>query len=136
MLTRSEPSVSAWPTSLEDPKLPRSPELADLAAITDLILGKYAAMLKTPKCYMYYVTTGQWTGDAVLAARRASVIDDLTQLAIFEHPEMTCAGAAELHRAYRATKSSYHFALSCLIGVWKSQRPRALFSRYWLSSVL
>ena len=89
----------------KEPKLPRSAELNALAAVTDLILGKYAAILKPPKCYLYYVTTGQWIGDPVLEARRTSVVSDLTQLSIFEHPEMICAGAAELHRAYRATKS-------------------------------
>jgi len=89
----------------KQPKLPRSPEVQDLAAITDNILGKYAAILKSPKCYLYYVTVGQWTGDAVLEGRRASVVSDLKGLAIFDSPQMICAGAAELHRAYQATKS-------------------------------
>jgi hypothetical protein len=87
------------------PKLVRSSEVQNLAEITDLILGKYAAILKPPKCYMYYVTTGQWIGDQNLEARRAGVVADLKQLSIFENPEMLCMGATDLHRAYRATKS-------------------------------
>jgi hypothetical protein len=88
-----------------NPKLSRSPEITDLAAITDTIVGTYAAILRPPKCYLYYVTTGQWVSDTNLVARRDGVIADLKALAIFENPEMFCIGATELHAAYRITKS-------------------------------
>jgi hypothetical protein len=87
------------------PKLPRCPEIVALAEIMDLIVGKYAAKLRPPKCYMYYVTTGIWTNDANLVARRNSAIDDVKALAIFKSPDFICVGATELHQAYRLTKS-------------------------------
>lgn len=88
-----------------EPKLARSQQVTDLAAITDLILGRHAAILRPPKCYLYYVTTGIWTDDQNLEGRRQSVISDLKQLNIFEKPEMFCIGGTDLHKAYRATKA-------------------------------
>jgi len=87
------------------PKLPRTEEIKNLSEITDLIVGKYAAILRPPKCFLYYVTTGNWQDDANLVARRDGVAADVKALAIFERPEVFCIGATELHRAYQVTKS-------------------------------
>jgi hypothetical protein len=36
-----------------------------------------------PSCRIYYVTTGKWTGDRNLEARRQGVIEDLSNENIF-----------------------------------------------------
>jgi hypothetical protein len=87
------------------PKLPRSAEIQALAEITDLVLGEYAPVLRSSKCFLYYVTTGLWTSDANLVGRRDNVVEDLMALSIFDAPQMFCVGAAELHDAYRRTKN-------------------------------
>ena len=87
-----------------DPKLPRSAEVAAAAEITSAIF-KYAGIMKAPKAYLYYVTTGLWNNDAALVARRDAVIDDIKALALFHQPEMQCVGATELQAEYRRTQA-------------------------------
>ncbi|WP_158511754.1 AIPR family protein [Sphingobium sp. TKS] len=89
----------------KSPKIPRSVEVSNLSAITDVIIGEYAAILKPPRCHVYYVTTGQWVNDPHLVARRDAAIQDIKNLSIFENPDIFCMGATELHGAYRRTKS-------------------------------
>lgn len=89
----------------KQPKLPRGADISSLAEITDTILGDFAHILKPPRCYVYYVTTGQWTGDEHLVGRRDGVVEDIQALSIFERAEMTCVGASELHAIYRKTKA-------------------------------
>src|SRR5206468_353541 len=74
------------------PKMPRSDPLQSMADITDLILGEYAPILRVSKCFLYYVTTGQWTEDANLCARRDLVVEDLKAQAIFDDPQFHCVG--------------------------------------------
>lgn len=88
-----------------EPKLARSNDIKNLSEITDLIVGKFAPILRTPKCYLYYVTTGNWQDDTNLVARRDGVAGDVKSLAIFANPEVFCIGATELHRAYQVTKA-------------------------------
>ncbi|MEQ9814544.1 MAG: AIPR family protein [Azospirillaceae bacterium] len=89
----------------KDPKLPRNDEVKNLAEINDVILGKYAHILRPSRCYLYYVTTGLWQDDANLVARRDAVIADLKALSIFPIVEMQCVGASDLHTLYRKTKA-------------------------------
>jgi len=89
----------------KNPKLPRGKDISALAEITDAILGQYAHILRPSRCYLYYVTTGQWVGDEHLIGRRDGVVQDINSLSIFERIEMTCVGAAELHSIYRKTKA-------------------------------
>lgn len=89
----------------ENPKLPRGEDIKALSEVTDVIISQYAAILRSPKCFLYYVTTGTWQDDQNLVARRDSAIDDLRALNIFKAPEMLCVGATDLHQAYQKTKS-------------------------------
>ncbi len=90
---------------LKNPALPRSPEVTELAAITDVILGDFAHILRPARCYLYYVTTGLWANDANLVARRENVINDINVLSIFHSVDFHCIGATDLHSMYRKTKS-------------------------------
>ncbi len=89
----------------KSPRLPRNADVTNLADITDVILGEFAGILRPTRCYMYYVTTGQWVDDEHLVGRRDAVIEDVRQLSIFQTVEMHCIGATALHGYYRKTKS-------------------------------
>jgi len=89
----------------KEPRLPRSADISSLAEITDVILGEFAHLLRPARCYLYYVTTGQWVDDEYLVGRRDAVIADVHALSIFQSVDMICVGATNLHAFYRKTKS-------------------------------
>ncbi|HEY9215909.1 MAG TPA: AIPR family protein [Ancylobacter sp.] len=89
----------------KQPKLPRGADVTSLAEITDVILGEFAHILRPARCHVYYVTTGQWTNEDHLVGRREGVRQDILALSIFEHVEVACVGASELHAIYRKTKA-------------------------------
>ena len=64
-----------------------------------------ALILRPARCYLYYITTGQWVHDEHLIGRRNGVVSDINGLKIFEQVDMTCVGASELHAIYRKTKA-------------------------------
>jgi hypothetical protein len=86
------------------PKLPRSAEIEALAEITNAIFN-FASIMRPPRAYLYYATTGLWNDDANLIARRDAAIADVKALSIFENPEMVCVGSSGLHEAYRRTRA-------------------------------
>lgn len=59
-----------------------------------------------PSCRLFYVTTGNWVGDANLEARRQAVIDDLRSMQIFRDVECTYLGADGAQKLYRETKNT------------------------------
>ena len=59
-----------------------------------------------PICRLYYVTTGTWTGEGDLEARRRAVEDDLRAMQIFREVEFVCLGAEGLQQLYRRTKNA------------------------------
>jgi hypothetical protein len=59
-----------------------------------------------PACRLFYVTTGNWVGDANLEARRQAVIGDLKSMQIFRDVEFTCLGADGIQKLYRETKNT------------------------------
>lgn len=89
----------------KEPRIPRSGDVSSLAEITDVILGEFAHILRPSRCYLYYVTTGQWVNDEHLVGRRDAVSRDVRDLSIFQTVEMFCVGATDLHAYYRKTKS-------------------------------
>lgn len=59
-----------------------------------------------PHCRLYYITTGTWTGDADLEARRLAAEADLKEMPIFREVEFRCIGGEELQQLYRQTKNA------------------------------
>ena len=59
-----------------------------------------------PVCRMFYVTTGRWVADKALEARRAAVVEDLSQLNIFREVEFTPVGADLIQRYYNESKNA------------------------------
>jgi hypothetical protein len=84
---------------------PRSDEVKNLVSITNTMLTQYAHLMKAPRCYLYYITTGIWLDDANLIARRNAVVEDIGALSIFNVVEMHCLGASDIRGLYQKTKS-------------------------------
>lgn len=88
-----------------NPTLKRSDGIKNIASIIDVMLTQYAHLMKPPRCYLYYVTTGIWLDDANLIGRRDAVVGDIEALSIFGSVEMQCLGASEIRTLYQKTKS-------------------------------
>jgi len=87
----------------ENPTLARGDDLKRVAAISDLLIAA-SDKLKRPNCFLYYWTTGKWSDDKNLVARRDAAIVDLQSLGIFKSVEFYCFGADELQTDYTRTK--------------------------------
>ena len=59
-----------------------------------------------PQCLCYYVTTGRWTNDADLVARRNAGRGDIEALGLFRNVSLECIDAEQLQRLYRESQSS------------------------------
>lgn len=91
----------------ERPQLPQSQRLKELSELQSAIYGKSAKFKRAnPSCYLFYVTSGQWTGDAQLEVRRQSAIAELKAENIFGSVEFECVGAEGLQKLYRQTKNA------------------------------
>ncbi len=90
-----------------DPKLTRNQAIKDAWEIMEeLYEGGTKFRPGNPACRLYYVTTGTWTNDADLEARRQAVEKDLINLKIFRDVEFHCIGAEQLQQLYRQTKNA------------------------------
>ena len=93
----------------DQPTLPRSKEINDAAKLMAAIYDKSSKFKRgNPVCRLYYVTTGRWTEDQALEARRANVIADLMALGVFRDVSLTPVGADTLQTLYNETKNSIH----------------------------
>ena len=91
----------------EAPALPRGKDMSDFANIMSAIYKQSSKFKRgNPVCRMYYVTTGTWTGDAALEARRKAAVDDLLALRIFRTVEFVPVDAEGIQRLYRESRNS------------------------------
>lgn len=91
----------------EHPALAQNERVKLMARITNEILARSSRFKKgNPQCYLYYVTTGRWTGDANLLARRDAAISDLRSLNLFRKIEFECLGAEKIQELYRLSKNA------------------------------
>jgi hypothetical protein len=104
----------------EAPALPRGKDVADLAKIKESIYKQSSKFKRgNPICRLYYVTTGTWTGDKALEARRQAAVDDLVALRIFRSVECIPIDAEGIQRLYRESRNSvsreFDFALKTVV---------------------
>jgi hypothetical protein len=93
----------------ETPVLVRNERVQLAAQVSNEIFRRSAQFHKgNPQCFLYYATTGRWTNDANLVARRDSVKEDLTNLNLFRKVDFDCIGAEKLHELYRQLKNALH----------------------------
>ncbi len=68
----------------EKPSLTRNSKIQAAADMMAAIFKRSSKFKRgNPTCRLYYVTTGKWTGDATLDARRRAVISDLQGTSLF-----------------------------------------------------
>lgn len=104
----------------EEPSLPRGKDVASLGKIMSAIYRQSSKFKRgNPTCRLYYVTTGLWTGDAALEARRRAAVDDLTALRIFRSVEFLPVDAEGIQRLNRESRNSvsreFDFALKAVV---------------------
>jgi len=104
----------------EVPALPRGKDVADFAKIKASIYKQSSKFKRgNPICRLYYVTTGTWTGDKALEARRRAAVDDLLALRIFRSVECIPIDAEGIQRLYRESRNSvsreFDFALKTVV---------------------
>lgn len=91
----------------DKPTLPRSKELKEAAKLMAAIYDKSSKFKRgNPACRLFYVTTGKWTNDQALEARRVNVISDLEGQNVFREVSFTPVGADNLQVLYNETKNS------------------------------
>jgi hypothetical protein len=91
----------------EVPQLPRSEEIQEAAELMAAVYGRSSKFKRgNPACRLHYVTTGKWTNDQTLEARRANVVADLSALGLFREVSLTPVGADLLQQLYNESKNS------------------------------
>ncbi len=104
----------------DEPSLPRSKEVTKLGRVMSAIYRQSSKFKRgNPTCRLYYVTTGVWTGDAALEARRRAATDDLTALRIFRNVEFIPVDSEGIQRLNRESRNSvsreFDFALKAVV---------------------
>ena len=95
----------------ENPQLVRNEDIQKFAELSDYLYEKAAAFKANPDIKLYFVTTGNWTGDQNLSAVIEAGKNELKQKNLFNKVTFEPYGARELAAAYRRTKE----AISCTI---------------------
>jgi hypothetical protein len=91
----------------DKPTLPRNREVTDAAEVMSAVYKRSAKFKRgNPACRLYFATTGTWTDDQVLDARRKTVMADLAATNLFREVTFTALGADGIQKLYRQTKNA------------------------------
>lgn len=91
----------------DSPKLPRNAAIAEAAAIMVEVFKSSSRFKRgNPTCRLYYVTTGKWTNDSALEARRGTVVDDLERINLFREVDFVPVDADGLQKLYHEAKNA------------------------------
>ncbi len=91
----------------ERPSLPRNERVNALAEVMAAVYQRSSKFTRgNPICRLYYATTGRWSGDQALEARKNAVVEDLHQLAIFREVQFLPVGADVIQRFYNDSKNA------------------------------
>ncbi len=89
------------------PTLPQTKRLRELADVAAAIYKQSAKFKRTnPNCHVVYATTGRWTGEQDLEARRQSGVAEIESESIFGTVVFDCIGADGLQKLYRQAKNA------------------------------
>lgn len=88
------------------PTLARNESVSAAAEVMAAVYKQSGRFRGNPACKIFCVTTGTWTGDHDLEARRTSVLQDLNTLGIFSTVEFTPVGAPDIRELDRQSKSA------------------------------
>ncbi len=95
----------------DNPQLVRNEDIKKFAELSDYLYENAAVFKSNPDIKLYFVTTGNWTGDQNLSAVIEAGKTELEQKNLFNKVTFEPYGARELAAAYRRTKE----AISCTI---------------------
>lgn len=91
----------------DKPALPRNQSVKDAAEVMAALYQRVSKFKRgNPACRLYYVTTGKWTADPNLEARRKNAADDLQAMALFRDVEFSPIGADSIQKLYNQTKNA------------------------------
>ena len=91
----------------ESPSLPQNSDVQLAHRIVNEVFSRSGRFTKgNPQCFLYYATTGTWTEDQNLTARRDAVARDVQDLGLFRRVSFDCLGARELQALYRRSKNA------------------------------
>ena len=91
----------------EHPHLPQNERVAHCSQITRRIFEKSRMFKKgNPQCFLYYMTTGKWTGDTNLTTRRDAARREVEALGLFRHVAFECLGSDDIQRLYRESQNA------------------------------
>ena len=90
-----------------EPKLPRTAEIIAAAEIMSEVYKRSSKFKRgNPVCRLYFATTGKWSDDLTLEARRKNVVQDLEATNLFREVTLTPLGADGIQKLYRQTKNA------------------------------
>ncbi|MGP8049797.1 MAG: AIPR family protein [Desulfobaccales bacterium] len=91
----------------ERPQLPQNEGVKLYTRITKEVFDRSRLFKKgNPQCLLYYVTTGKWTDDANLVARRDAARQYVDDLGLFRKVGFECVDADQLQRLYRESQNA------------------------------
>lgn len=91
----------------EAPQLPQNERIQLYSRVAKEIFERSRFFKKgNPQCLMYYVTTGRWTDDANLSARRDAAQHDIEATGLFRKVAFDCVDADKLQRLYRESQNA------------------------------
>lgn len=91
----------------ETPQLPQNDRVKLYARITKEVFDRSRLFKKgNPQCLLYYVTTGKWTDDTNLVARRDAGKQDVEGLGLFRKVSAECVDVDQLQRLYRESQNA------------------------------
>lgn len=91
----------------EHPKLPQNDRVSHYCRIAKEVFDRGRLFSKgNPQCFLYYATTGKWTGDTNLTTRRDTEREDVEGLALFRKVELECLDANRLQSLYRESQNA------------------------------
>jgi hypothetical protein len=83
----------------------RNEKIKEKCKMIQMLLDNYDLFSSTPKCYLYYVTTGVWIDDQNLVSDKGKIILDIKRLELFEdNIEFYTFGSKEIRKQYELTK--------------------------------
>ncbi|MFZ5941715.1 MAG: AIPR family protein [Bacteroidota bacterium] len=89
------------------PTLPQNENIKHRVLIINEIFSRSSKFKKgNPQCYIYYCTSGRWTGDQALSARRDAVKNDILELSLFRKVEFECIDAERIQSFFRESKNA------------------------------
>jgi hypothetical protein len=90
----------------DTPQMTRNDDVKEAAEIRAAIYDRAQHFRRRPSCHIYYVTTGKWTDDADLSARREIERKRITASEMFDVVSFSPYGADDIMRLHTSTKNA------------------------------